>query len=261
MSAGRPLAHESAALHVQGNAPYIDDLPELAGTLHAALGLSPIAHGELIAIDVAKIKAQPGVFAVITAKDIPGVNDCGAIIHDDPILADGQVHYLGQPVFAVLSTCRDTARRVAARAKEFLTLQPLPALLTPEAAHEAQSYVVPPMRLHRGDAGQAMAQAPHRLKRTLRIGGQEQFYLEGQISYAIPTENQGLHVHCSTQHPSEMQHAIAHALGWHAHQVKVECRRMGGGVWWQRISIRCVCLCGRCGRTPHASPCETAPRS
>lgn len=229
MSAGRPLAHESAVLHVQGSAPYIDDLPEWTGTLHAALGLSPIAHGELLSIDVDKIKAQPGVVAVLTAQDIPGVNDCGAIVHDDPILAEGRVHYLGQPVFAVLSASRDTARRVAARAKEFLTLKPLPALLTPEAAHAAQSYVVPPMHLHRGDAAQAMAMAPHRLAQTLHIGGQEQFYLEGQISYAIPTENHGLHVHCSTQHPSEMQHAIAHALGWHAHQVKVECRRMGGG--------------------------------
>ncbi len=229
MTAGRPLPHESAHLHVQGKAPYIDDLPELAGTLHAALGWSPVAHGKLLSIDVDGLRALPGVTAILTAADIPGPNDCGAIIHDDPILADGLVQYLGQPIFAVLSTDRETARRVAARAKEFVQIEPLPALLTPEAAHAAEQYVVPPMHLHRGDVAQALATAPHRLSQTFHLGGQEQFYLEGQISYAIPKENNSLLVHCSTQHPSEMQHAIAHALNWHRHQVLVECRRMGGG--------------------------------
>lgn len=228
-AAGRPLPHESARLHAAGEAHYIDDLPELAGTLHCALGLSPVAHGRLLGIDVAALKAEPGVAGVITAADIPGANDCGAIVHDDPILADGTVHYLGQPVFAVLSADRETARRVAARAASFLQIEPLPPVLTPEAAHAAGSYVVPPMRLQRGDATQAVARAPHRTARTLRLGGQEQFYLEGQISYAIPKEGRGMHVHCSTQHPSEMQHVVAHALGVHAHDVLIECRRMGGG--------------------------------
>jgi xanthine dehydrogenase large subunit len=228
-AAGRPLPHESARLHAAGEAHYIDDLPELAGTLHCALGLSPVAHGRLLRIDVAALKAEPGVAGVITAADIPGTNDCGAIVHDDPILADGTVHYLGQPVFAVLSADRETARRVAARAASFLQIEPLPAVLTPEAAHAAGSYVVPPMRLQRGDATQAVARAPHRTARTLRLGGQEQFYLEGQISYAIPKEGRGMHVHCSTQHPSEMQHVVAHALGVQAHDVLIECRRMGGG--------------------------------
>jgi xanthine dehydrogenase large subunit len=221
--------HESAHLHVAGAAAYIDDMPELAGTLHAALGLSPVAHGRIKAIAVEKIRALPGVVAVLTAADIPGVNDCGPIIHDDPILADGEVHFLGQPVFAVIATDRELARRAAAQAKQVLDIEPLPALLTPHAAHAAQSYVLPPMHMQRGDARQAIANAPHRLKGRLSVGGQEQFYLEGQISYAIPTENDGMRVHCSTQHPSEMQHVVAHALGLHAHHVHVECRRMGGG--------------------------------
>jgi xanthine dehydrogenase large subunit len=228
-AAGRSLPHESAMLHVAGRAPYIDDLPELAGTLHAALGLSPVAHGRLLHIDVAGLKALPGVVDVLTAADIPGVNDCGAIVHDDPILADGTVMYLGQPMFAVLSDDRDAARRAAARAKDFVRIEPLPALLTPEAAHAAQQYVVPPMRLTRGDVPTALSQAPHRLQGRFALGGQEQFYLEGQISYAIPQERGGIWLHCSTQHPSEMQHAVAHALGLHAHDVQVECRRMGGG--------------------------------
>ncbi|MCH8180183.1 MAG: hypothetical protein IIA02_10430 [Proteobacteria bacterium] len=134
---GQPLPHESAALHVSGQATYTDDLPELAGTLHCALGLSPLAHGRLLGIDVDALRAQPGVVAVLTAADIPGRNDCGAIVHDEPILAEGELQYLGQPVFAVLSASRDTARRVAALAAQVLRTEPLPALLTPEAAHAA----------------------------------------------------------------------------------------------------------------------------
>ncbi|MGC4062260.1 MAG: xanthine dehydrogenase molybdopterin binding subunit [Aquabacterium sp.] len=228
-AAGRALPHESAHLHVTGQATYIDDLPELAGTLQAALGLSFVAHGKLLSIDVEGLRAQPGVVAVLTAADIPGLNDCGALVHDDPILADGTVQYLGQPVFAVLSSQRETARRVAARIKEFVRIEPLPALITAEAAHAAQQYVVPPMHLKRGDVDAGMAQGAHKLQGHISIGGQEQFYLEGQISYAIPRENKGMFLHCSTQHPSEMQHAVAHALGLHAHHVLVECRRMGGG--------------------------------
>jgi xanthine dehydrogenase large subunit len=228
-AAGQSLAHESAKLHVSGQASYIDDLPELAGTLHAALGLSPVAHGKLLSIDVAGLRALPGVFAVLTAADIPGINDCGAIVHDDPILADTVVMHVGQPIFAILSTQRELARQAAARVKDFVQIEPLPALLTPAQGHAAGQYVVPPMRLQRGDAAAAMGQAPHHLRGHFQLGGQEQFYLEGQISYAIPKEDQGMLVHCSTQHPSEMQHNVAHALGLHAHHVQVECRRMGGG--------------------------------
>jgi xanthine dehydrogenase large subunit len=221
--------HESAHLHVAGEAAYIDDLPELAGTLHAALGLSPVAHGRLLAIDVDAVRAMPGVVAVLTAADIPGPNDCGSIVHDEPILADGELRYLGQPVFAVIASTRDAARRAAARAKSVLKVEALPPVLTPQAAHAQGQYVLPPMHLVRGDAQNAIAAAPRRLKGTLDVGGQEQFYLEGQISYAIPKENDGMLVHCSTQHPSEMQHLVAHALKLQAHHVQVECRRMGGG--------------------------------
>jgi xanthine dehydrogenase large subunit len=235
---GQALAHESAALHVAGRAPYTDDLPELHGTLHAALGLSPLAHGVLKRVDVAGLQALPGVVAVLTARDIPGRNDCGPLVHDDPILAaeDGAagapeavLRYLGQPVFAVLAETREAARRAAARAREFISAEGLPPVLTPQAAHAAGQYVVPPMHLVRGDAAAAIAGAPHRLHLQFEAGGQEQFYLEGQIAYAAPREQGGMTVWCSTQHPSEMQLAVAHALGVAAHAVQVECRRMGGG--------------------------------
>ena len=225
--------HESAQLHVAGEATYIDDIPEHAGTLHAALGLAPIAHGRVTGMALAKIRALPGVVSVLSAADIPGVNDCGSIVHDDPILCDGVIRYLGQPVFAVIAETRDAARRAAARVTEVLTVEAQPHVLTPQQAHALGQYVVPPMHLIRestpGGAQAAIAGAPHRIAGTFDVGGQEQFYLEGQISYAIPKEAGGLHVHCSTQHPSEMQHLVAHALKLHAHDVQVECRRMGGG--------------------------------
>ena len=224
--------HESAHLHVAGEATYIDDIPELAGTLHCALGLSPAANGKLTGMTLDTIRALPGVVLVISACDIPGPNDCGSIIHDDPILCDGEIRYLGQPVFAVIATTRDAARRAAAKATQVLTIAAAPPVITPQQAHAKGQYVLPPMHLVRatnGGAQAAIALAPHRLKGTLDVGGQEQFYLEGQISYAIPTEGGGMHVHCSTQHPSEMQHLVAHALKLHAHDVHVECRRMGGG--------------------------------
>jgi xanthine dehydrogenase large subunit len=229
---GSSLPHESAHLHVQGRAPYTDDLPELAGTLHAALGLSPLAHGVIEAIDVTRLRALPGVVDVFTARDIPGVNDCGALTPDDPILAGeagDTLRYRGQPVYAVVATTRDAARRAAALAAQVISARALPPVLTPREAHAAQQYVVPPMHLLRGDAAAAIAAAPHRLQLHFDVGGQEQFYLEGQISYAVPTEDDGMKVWCSTQHPSEMQHVVAHALHRPAHAVHVECRRMGGG--------------------------------
>ncbi|NVD99175.1 xanthine dehydrogenase molybdopterin binding subunit [Massilia sp. BJB1822] len=219
--------HESAELHVLGQATYTDDIPEVQGTLHAALGLSSKAHAKILNADLTAVRAAPGVVAVYTVADIPGTNDCGPIIHDDPILADGLVQYVGQPVFIVVADTHDNARRAARRAK--IDYQELPAILTPQEAKAAQSYVLPPMQLRRGDAQAAFERAPHVVKGKLYVGGQEQFYLEGQIAYAIPKENKGMLVQCSTQHPSEMQHVVAHALGLHSHHVQVECRRMGGG--------------------------------
>jgi xanthine dehydrogenase large subunit len=229
MSVGKNIPHESAALHVSGEATYIDDIGEAQGTLHAALGLSPVAHGRLLSIDLELLRRQPGVVAVLTAADIPAENNCGPLAHDDPVLAAEELRYLGQPVFAVIATDRELARRAAALAKAALKVEALPPVLTALRGHAIQQYVVPPMHLKRGDAGKALAHAPHRLKGEWSVGGQEQFYLEGQISYALPQEQRGMLVHCSTQHPSEMQQLIAHMLGWSAHQVQVQCRRMGGG--------------------------------
>ena len=230
---GAAVPHESAILHVAGEAAYIDDLPEWTATLHAALGLAPVASGRVVSIDLDGLRRQPGVVAVLTAADVPGDNDCGAILDDEPIFGDDAIRYLGQPLFAILADDRDTARRVAARVRDFVTVEAVPPVLDALEAHALQRYVVPPMHLVRerspGSTRRALEAAPHRLAGTLKVGGQEQFYLEGQISYAIPQERGGMRVLCSTQHPTEMQHAIAHALGVASHDVQVECRRMGGG--------------------------------
>ncbi|HRL27463.1 MAG TPA: xanthine dehydrogenase molybdopterin binding subunit [Alcaligenes sp.] len=224
---GVSFLHESAELHVTGTATYTDDIPELHGTLHAALGLSQKAHARLLKVDLDAVRRAPGVIAVLTANDIPAENNCGPIIHDDPILADGTVYYVGQPVFAVVAASHDLARRAARLGQ--IDYEELPAILTPQQAKQAQAGVLPPMQLTQGNARQALLSAPHRLQGTFECNGQEQFYLEGQISYAVPKEHGAVHVWCSTQHPSEMQQLIAHALGVGAHKVLVECRRMGGG--------------------------------
>jgi xanthine dehydrogenase large subunit len=223
---GKSRAHESAVLHVLGEATYTDDIPEARGTLHAALGLSQKAHARIESIDLEPVRQARGVVAVLVASDIPGVNDCGPIIHDDPILADGLVQYVGQPVFVVVADTHENARRAARLAR--IAYQELPAILTEVAARDAKSFVIPPMHLARGDAQAALETSRHRVKGKLQVGGQEQFYLEGQIAYAVPGEDHGMHVLCSTQHPTEMQHVVAHALGVMSHKVVVECRRMGG---------------------------------
>ncbi|MCV2219895.1 xanthine dehydrogenase molybdopterin binding subunit [Thauera sp. Sel9] len=219
--------HESAHLHVSGEATYVDDIRELAGTAHAALGLSSQAHARIVSLGLDAVRIMPGVIAVLTAADIPGSNDCGPIIHDDPILADGVVHYVGQPIFAVIAQTHELARRAARRAE--VVYEPLPAVLDPLQATQQNSLVLPPMQLVRGEPAARLAAAPHRLAGKWQVGGQEQFYLEGQISYAAPREDGCIHLWCSTQHPTEMQHVVGHALGLAANQVVVEMRRMGGG--------------------------------
>jgi xanthine dehydrogenase large subunit len=221
------IPHESAELHVSGEATYTDDIQEVSGTLHAALGLSERAHARIISLHLDAVHQAEGVVAVLTASDIPGKNDCGPIIEDDPILADGLVQCIGQPIFIVIATSLNAARLAARKAE--IEYDDLPAVLTPEDAKRQGSFVVPTMRLVRGEPASKLETAPRKVKRELQIGGQEQFYLEGQVSYAIPKEQKGMLVYCSTQHPSEMQHVVAKALDIKSNQVVVEVRRMGGG--------------------------------
>jgi xanthine dehydrogenase large subunit len=225
---GLALPHDSAEAHVSGTALYIDDLPEPPGLLHAALALSTEAHAVLSALDLAAARALlgPGGIA-IDASDIPGANDVGPISGPEPVLAAGIVAHIGQPIAAVAAADLATARAAAAAIRA--TYAPRPAILDIAAARAAESYVCPAHRMARGDAAAALAAAPRRLHGEIAIGGQDHFYLEGQIALALPQEAGGMRILSSTQHPSEVQKMVARTLGLPEAAVICEVRRMGGG--------------------------------
>lgn len=226
-AAGSSLAHESAAAQVAGAVHYIDDLPEVRGTLHAAPILSPLAHGKLLGVDCAAALAMPGVVDVILASDIPGDPMLAAFAGDEPVFAMDTVQYVGHVIGVVVARTATQARHAARKVKP--DIAPLPAILSVKDAMAAQSYVLAPVHVRRGDAAAAMGKAQHTCSGTLEVGGQEHFYLEGQIAYVLPMEQNQWTVYSSTQHPGEVQHWVAHALGIENHAVRVECRRMGGG--------------------------------
>lgn len=223
------LRHDSAHKHVTGTAEYIDDMPEPAGTLHAALGMADRAHSDILSIDLSAVKAAPGVVDVITAADIPGLNDVGSTgQHDEPLLATEKVEFHGQPIFVVIGETRDQARRAARLAK--IEYRDLPHWTDIDGALENGSpLVVKPMVLKRGEPETEIENSPLRIQAHMYIGGQEHFYLEGQIALAIPGEDEDITVWSSTQHPSEVQHMVAHVLGCANHAVTINTRRMGGG--------------------------------
>jgi len=224
---GSPLFHESARAQVAGTATYVDDVPEVKGTLHAAPILSDVARGRLLGVDAAEALKMDGVRDVILARDIPGDPVFPTFAHDETIFARDTVEFIGQVVGVVVAETVMQARRAARKVK--LQIEPLPAIIDVREALAAQSFVLPPVTVRRGDPEQGIARAPHRLAGSLEVGGQEHFYLEGQVGYALPLEQGQWMVYSSTQHPGEIQHWVAHALGLENHAVKVECRRMGGG--------------------------------
>ena len=220
-------AHESAVAQVAGAVHYIDDLPEVRGTLHAAPILSTVAHGKLLGVDSSAARAMPGVVDVLLSADIPGDPMLAAFAGDEPVFAMDTVQFVGQVVGVVVAKTAMQARHAARKVQ--LQIEPLPAILSVQQALDAKSFVLPPVTVSRGDATTALQAAPHTLHGTLEVGGQEHFYLEGQIAYAMPLEQNQWWIYSSTQHPGEVQHWVSHALGIDNHAVKVECRRMGGG--------------------------------
>jgi xanthine dehydrogenase large subunit len=224
---GTPHPHESARAQVAGGATYIDDVPEVRGTLHAAPILSNVARGKLLGVDASAALALPGVMGVVLAQDIPGDPVLATFVHDEPVFARDTVEFVGQVVGVVVAETVMQARRAARKVK--LKIEPLPAILDVREAVAAQSFVLPPVTVRRGEPEQGIARAPHRLSGALEVGGQEHFYLEGQVGYALPLEQDNWWIYSSTQHPGEVQHWVAHALDLESHAVTVECRRMGGG--------------------------------
>ncbi|TNC68515.1 xanthine dehydrogenase molybdopterin binding subunit [Rubellimicrobium roseum] len=251
MTVGLRETHDSALLHVTGQARYVDDIPAPAGCLHLAFGLSDIAHGRLLSLDLSDVRAAPGVVDVMAAGDLLRPADCSPSVHDEPLLCDGTIHYLGQPLFLVIATSHLAARRAAKLARA--EVEAAPPLLTIDEALAADSrFEDGPRTWTKGDVSAALASAPRRLRGVLEMGGQEHFYLEGQAALALPGEGQ-MEVHSSTQHPSEIQHKVADALGLHMNDVRVVMRRMGGGFGGKEsqgnaLAIACAVAAERTGR-------------
>ena len=223
---GKSITHESAHLHVSGKANYVDDIPEVEGTLYAGLGLAEIAHGKIINMDLSAVWQAEGVVTVLTGTELLH-NNCGPVVADEPIIATDTVSFFGQVIFVVVAKTYQQAQQASRLAK--VTYEALEPILTIEQAIARQSWILPPVQLTAGDANAKLAVAPYRLQGMAQVGGQEHFYLEGQICYAYPKEEDMLQVLCSTQHPTEMQLLISEAVGYGMHQVSVEVRRMGGG--------------------------------
>ena len=224
---GKALAHDSAARHVAGSALYIDDVAEPDGILHLAPGLSPVAKGRLRSMNLDAVRAAPGVVAVLTAADIVGINDCSPSIGGDPILAETDILFHGQVLFAVVAETRDAARRATRLAD--IDIEAEKPAVSVEQGLEAGGQVLDPYEFRRGDPAAEIASAADTIDGSMAIGGQEHFYLEGQVSMALPGEGGEMRVLCSTQHPSEVQHLVARMLGRADAMIVCECRRMGGG--------------------------------
>ncbi|WP_417260074.1 xanthine dehydrogenase molybdopterin binding subunit [Celeribacter sp.] len=255
MSVGKPLPHDAARLHVTGAARYVDDIPTPANALHLAFGLSTEAHADITEINLDKVRALEGVVAVLSADDFNEMPDCSPSAEDEPLLATGTVHYVGQPVFMVVATSHLIARKAARLAD--ITYAAKPAILSYEDALAADTRFEEGPRIYsKGDAASAIADAPHRIEGSLEVGGQEHFYLESQAALVVPDDNGDMVVHSSTQHPTEIQHKVAHALHLPMSAVRVETRRMGGGFGGKEsqgnaLAIACAVAAARLGR-----PCK-----
>ncbi|ERP97501.1 aldehyde oxidase [Labrenzia sp. C1B10] len=233
--------HDSAEKHVTGRAEYCDDIAEPQGTLHAYLGTSTVAHGLIRSMDLEAVLAAPGVIGVLTAADVPGCNDISPTgQNDEPVFPVDKTEFHGQPLFAVIATSRDAARRATELAK--IDYEVLPHALDPVSAMEADyPHVTAPLKLERGYIAPAFDSAKNRIQGRMTIGGQDHMYLEGQIAFAIPGEDDDVIVHCSTQHPSEAQHMVAHVLGVPSNAVTVNVRRMGGGFGGKESQMNLFC--------------------
>jgi len=246
---GRSIAHDSAHMHVQGSATYIDDMNVPEGTLHVAFALSNVAHGKITSIDIKIAEKAQGVHSVLLAKDIKHLN-IGPLIHDEPILAKDEVVFYGQAIAAVLADSHENARKAAALIEFQIT--ELDSIVTVEQAMAKKSFLDEPLVVNTGDADKAITKAKNKLNGRITIGGQEHYYLEGQVALAIPTEDNEMIIHSSTQNPSEVQHLVAHVLGTSHNAIEVVTRRMGGGFGGKETDssqLACVCalftqLCG-----------------
>jgi len=213
--------------HVRGESIYLDDIPLIHGTLFACVYDSPVAHGRLINVDKRQAETSEGVVKIITAKDLVGENQIGGIIPDEPLLADGEVHFQGMPIAIVLATSEDLARKAAR--KITAEIEPLEVITDPRVAAAKGELIVPPKKFKMGDAEKAFTTCEHVFEGRVEINGQEHLYIETQGAYAVPTENGGIKIYSSTQGPTAVQRAVCKVTGLPMHQIEVDVQRLGGG--------------------------------
>ncbi|MCB9230672.1 MAG: xanthine dehydrogenase molybdopterin binding subunit [Bacteroidia bacterium] len=220
------IPHESGAFHVTGEARYIDDLLVNDRLLHGRVVYSPHAHARILSFDLAAARALPGVHAVLSYQDLPGENQMGPIIHDEPVLAAGKVECVGQAMFIIAADDEMTA----IRAEKLIQVgyEVLEPILSIEDAIQKGELIQPARKIERGDIEKGFAGADHILEGTLHTGAQEHWYLETQVCLCLPGEGNEVKVLSSTQHPSETQALVAEVLGISKMEVEVEVRRMGG---------------------------------
>jgi len=224
---GRGLDHESAALHVTGAALYVDDVARKREMLDVWPVTSPHARARVVSVDTADALRHPGVSTVLTAKDVPGMNDVGAVRHDEPLFADAEAAYQGHMIALVVGKDLETCKQAAAKVK--VVYEPLPAVLGARAAVKAESFHTQPHVIRRGDCDTALARAPLSIEGEIEMGGQEHFYLEAHAAWAEAGEDDEVFVASSTQHPSEVQAVVSHVLDIPRNKVTVQSPRMGGG--------------------------------
>ncbi|EAY25506.1 xanthine dehydrogenase molybdopterin binding subunit [Microscilla marina] len=213
--------------HVRGESIYVDDIAVQQGTLYGAVYDAPVAHGHLKHINVRKAKALPGVVAVFTAADVPGENQIGGIIPDEPLFADKEVHFWGQPIAFVVAQTEDIAREAAQLIEAEIT--PLPVITDPREAKEKGELIAPPRTFVLGDTATAWQACPHVYSGQASTNGQEHLYIETQGAYACPAENGNIKIHSSTQGPTAVQKTAARVLGLPMHAIEVDVTRLGGG--------------------------------
>ena len=221
------IEHESAVKHVTGKAIYTDDISEPKNLLHAVIGYSNCSKGVIKKIDYQDVLSSEGVVDIITEKDIEGINDVGPIFKGDKIFTSKNIEYYGQPIFAVIAKTNNLAKKAALKVK--IDLKISKPIVSIKEALKKKSFVLKPKHLNRGNIKDGFKKSDNILKGKLYSGGQDHFYLEGQIAMTIPQEDNNFLVYSSTQHPSETQQIIGKVLKQNYNSIHVIVRRIGGG--------------------------------
>jgi xanthine dehydrogenase molybdopterin binding subunit len=221
------IPHESGALHVTGEAVYVDDILTSEQLLVGRAMYSPFAHARIRSFDLSEARDVRGVHAVLSYKDIPGHNQIGPVVKDEPCLAENEVVCVGQAMFLIAAETKEQCLEAERRIR--VEFEPLPAILSIDEAIEKNSLMGPAQQIQRGDVDAALKSSPRVISGELRTGAQEHFYLETQVCLCVPGEGREMNVFSSTQHPSETQALVAEVLGLRKNDVVVEVRRIGGG--------------------------------